>query len=141
MRLLLDTHIALWLDWGDKRLRSATGASIETHWRDGGVVYFSAISVWETAMLLHRRRIELREPIEDWVARFLDLPGMEAIAVTHRIAARAYGFDPYEGGDPADRILISTAIDLDCPLVTYDARITQFAKRHGRRYRFSAVAD
>jgi PIN domain nuclease of toxin-antitoxin system len=139
--LLIDTHIAVWLDNGDARLRHATAALIDGHWREGGVVYFSAISVWEIAMLLRRRRIELREPIEQWLAHFLDLPGMEPIAVTHRIAARAYDFDPYDGGDPADRILIATAIELDCPFVTYDTHIRQFAKRHGRRHGFSAVRD
>ena len=104
------------------------------------MVYFSAISVWEIAMLAHRGRIALREPIKDWVARFLDLPSMEAIAVTHRIAARAYSFDRYDGGDPADRMLIATAVELNCPLITYDARILQFAQRHGRRYGFTAIA-
>jgi PIN domain nuclease of toxin-antitoxin system len=139
--LLVDTHIVLWLESGDARLRGATVTLVDDHWRGGGVIYFSAISVWEIAMLVHRRRIELRESIGDWVARFLDRPGMEAIAVTHRIAARAYDFDPYDGGDPADHILIATAIELACPLVTYDRRILQFGKRYGRRHRFAAIAD
>jgi len=44
-----------------------------------------------------------------------------------------------EHPDPADRLLIATAIELDCPLVTYDARITRFAARHGGRYGFAAA--
>jgi PIN domain nuclease of toxin-antitoxin system len=38
--------------------------------------------------------------------------------------------------NPADRLLIATAIDLDCPFVTDDARIAGFAATHGRRYGF-----
>jgi PIN domain nuclease of toxin-antitoxin system len=138
--LLVDTHIALWLDSGNPRLRRSTAARMDEHWRAGGLLYLSAISIWEIAMLVHRRRIALSEPVEDWVVRFLDVPSIEAIAVTHRIAARAYGFGPYDGGDPADRVLIATAIERECPLVTYDRRILQFGKSHGRRYGFSAVA-
>jgi PIN domain nuclease of toxin-antitoxin system len=39
--------------------------------------------------------------------------------------------------DPADRLLIATAIELACPLATYDQRITHFARKHGRQYRFA----
>jgi len=37
-------------------------------------------------------------------------------------------------------MLIATAIDLACPLVTYDERIALFGADHGSRYGFSACA-
>jgi PIN domain nuclease of toxin-antitoxin system len=40
--------------------------------------------------------------------------------------------------DPADRLLIASAIELACPLVTYDERILRFAAEYGRPYRFTA---
>ena len=36
--LLLDTHIALWLDSGDTRLRAPTRFLIEECWQNGGTV-------------------------------------------------------------------------------------------------------
>ena len=42
--------------------------------------------------------------------------------------------------DPADRLLIATAIELACPLVTYDDRILRFAAEHGRQYGFASTA-
>jgi len=36
--------------------------------------------------------------------------------------------------------LIATAIELACPLVTYDERIVRFGKKHGRQYRFAVDA-
>ena len=45
-----------------------------------------------------------------------------------------------EHRDPADRLLISTTIELACPLVTYDERIQHFGKRRGRQYRFAVVS-
>jgi PIN domain nuclease of toxin-antitoxin system len=39
-----DTHIALWLDSGDLRLRAPTRALIVGCWQSGGTILFSAIS-------------------------------------------------------------------------------------------------
>ena len=34
---------------------------------------------------------------------------------------------------------LASAIDLACPLVTYDERILRFDERHGRQYGFTAL--
>jgi PIN domain nuclease of toxin-antitoxin system len=135
--LLLDTHIALWLDSGDERLGEATRRTIETAWRDGGRIFLSAVSVWEIAMLVDKGFIELDLPVNDWAERFLDGPGLEAVSLNHAAAARAYNLHHLEHRDPADRLLIASAIGLGCPLVTHDDRIRRFAKTRGRQYRFS----
>ena len=49
----------------------------------------------------------------------------------------AIGSIIFEHRDPADRLLIATAIELACPLVTYDERIARFGEKHGRRHRFA----
>jgi len=54
----------------------------------------------------------------------------------HQTASRAYQLHHFEHRDPADRLLISTAIELACPLVTYDGRIARFGERRGRQDRF-----
>jgi PIN domain nuclease of toxin-antitoxin system len=135
-RLLLDSHIALWLDGGDDRLLAATRALIDGCWQGGGTISLSAVSVWEIALLVDTGRIELDIPIEAWVERFIDRPGIEAVPLGHRAACRSYRLHHLEHRDPADRLLIATAIELACPLVTYDERIQGFAKRHGRQYGF-----
>jgi hypothetical protein len=43
--VLLDTHIALWLDSGDERLRPPTRDQIDSCWRNGGTIFFSAVTV------------------------------------------------------------------------------------------------
>jgi PIN domain nuclease of toxin-antitoxin system len=75
--------------------------------------------------------------VDAWVQRFLDRPGIEAVPLAHRAAARSYQLHHLEHRDPADRLLIATAIELRCPLVTYDERITQFGKKRGRQQGFS----
>lgn len=135
-RLLLDTHIVLWLDSGDDRLRPVTGALIDGCWRSGGTIFLSAITVWQIAFLVDAGRIELDLPTPAWIACFLDRPGIEAAPLGERAASRSYQLYHFAHRDPADRLRIATAIELDCQLVTYNERIVRFGVTHGRQYRF-----
>ena len=134
--LLLDTHIVLWLDSGNERLRPPTRTLIDECWRSGGTIYTSSITAWEIALLVDRGLIDLDVPVDTWVRRFLQRPGIEAVRLSHEAASRSYQLHHLAHRDPADRLLIATSIELACPLVTYDARITRFGRTHGRQYRF-----
>jgi len=131
--LLLDTHIVLWLDNGDPRLKEATRIMIDRRWLAGGSVLVSAVSAWEIALLADTGRISLDRSPEAWVERFVGRPGVEAVPLTCRAASRAYGLQHFERCDPADRLLVATAIELACELVTYDGPITDYALGHGRQ--------
>jgi len=135
--VLLDTHIALWLDSGSDRLRPATRVLIDGIRQDGGTVLLSAVTAWEIALLVDTRRVELDIPVQAWVERFADRPGVAAVPLGPCAASRAYQLHHLEHRDPADRLLIATAIELACPFVTYDERIARFAARHGRQYGFA----
>jgi PIN domain nuclease of toxin-antitoxin system len=67
------------------------------------------------------------------VERFLGRPGVSAVPITWRAAARACGLPNFERRDPGDRLLIATALELGCPLVTYDGPIAEYAAGHGRQ--------
>ncbi len=134
--LLLDTHSPLWLDSGDERLRRHTRDLIDRRWSAGGTIYLSPVSAWEIALLINAGRMDLGMAASDGVRRFLGRPGLASAPLTCLAAASSYQLDPLEHRDPADRLLIATAIDLACPLITYDARILDFAQAHGREYAF-----
>jgi PIN domain nuclease of toxin-antitoxin system len=108
--------------------------------RYGGSILISAAAVWETAQLVDTGRISLDRPVEAWLERFTARPGLAAMPLTASAAAGAYRLHHLEHRDPADRLMIATAIELSCPLVTYDARIVRFAEAHGGRYGFSTLA-
>ncbi|MGH9482904.1 MAG: type II toxin-antitoxin system VapC family toxin, partial [Terriglobales bacterium] len=138
--LLLDTHIALWLDSGDPRLRPATIQLIDELRQAGGVVYLSAVSAWEIALLVDTGRIDLDLPVEAWLARFVAQPGVEGLPLSLGAAAAAYRLHAFPHRDPGDRLLMAAAIEIGCPLVSYDTRITQFARRHGSQLRLAVSA-
>jgi PIN domain nuclease of toxin-antitoxin system len=134
---LLDTHIALWLETGDLRLRSSTRGLLDDCWRAGGNILFSAVSAWEISLLASLGRFTLDLPAGLWVARFLERPGVASAPLMPRAGALSNQLQNLEHRDQGDRLLIATAIDLACPLVTYDAPIIKFAHDHGRNAGFS----
>jgi PIN domain nuclease of toxin-antitoxin system len=91
-------------------------------------------------LLVDVGRIDLDLPVDAWIERFLGRPGIEAAPLSLRAASRSYSLYHLEHRDPADRLLVATAIDLACPLVTYDERVAHFARKHGRQYRFAVEA-
>jgi len=137
--LLLDTHIALWLDSGDEQLRRSTRTLIDDCRQRSGTIFLSAVSAWEIAVLVDKEYIELDLTVDRWVARFLARPGVEPLKLDHRTASLAYPLDHLDSRDPADRLLVASAIALGCPLVTYDDRIQRFARSRGRQYGFTAA--
>lgn len=75
-----------------------------------------------------------------WIESFVHRPGIAVVPLTISAAARAYDLGGFESRDPADRLLIATAIELGCPLVTNDERILRFAAEHGRECGFTVRA-
>jgi PIN domain nuclease of toxin-antitoxin system len=71
---------------------------------------------------------------------FLDRPGIEAVPPGHRVACRCYAQHHFPHRDPADRPLIATAIELGCPLITYNERIVAFGEGRRRASGFAAAA-
>lgn len=91
----------------------------------------SAISFWETAMLVDRRRLGPAMDSDSWRRAVLDL-GISEIALSGRVGIAAVTLKNLHG-DPADRIICATALDGDGTLVTADKRIlvwTGALKRH-----------
>lgn len=126
-RLLLDTHVWVWLMNGDNRqLGSDVIARIEDV-ASVGEVYVSAISVWEVAMLESKGRIRIFKDCLDWVRDALAAPGVQLLPLSPEIAVASCRLPGAFHGDPADRILVASARLGDMHLVTYDERIVAYA--------------
>ena len=80
----------------------------------------SAMTFWEVAMLRNKSRLDFPEDVELW-RRELLAQGLIEIPVDGEMAARA-GLLAGIHGDPADRIIIATALG-GHRLVTADERI------------------
>lgn len=89
-------------------------------------VFVSSISCWEVSLLTSRGRLELAIPVEDWIARSEGLPWLQFVPLDNRIALRSNRLPGEIHDDPADRIIIATALTLGAALVTRDRRIQAY---------------
>jgi PIN domain nuclease of toxin-antitoxin system len=89
-------------------------------------VLVSAISVWEVAMLVAKRCIRLDRPVEQRVDIALALPGIQLAPLEPAIAVRSTKLPGEFLPDPADRIIVATALEHGVPFVTPDERIRSY---------------
>ncbi|MDO8751682.1 MAG: type II toxin-antitoxin system VapC family toxin [Dehalococcoidia bacterium] len=118
--LLLDTHALVWLVEGDQRLGRDGRELAEVALR-ADTIMVSAISFWELAMLSKHRRLVLAYSMDIWRRTVLQL-GIAEVPMAGDIGIIAAELDGLPG-DPADRIIMATALLRGCTLLTADERI------------------
>lgn len=122
--ILLDTHVLVWLDMGSPRLGRKALQSIDKALADDELAV-SAMSFWEVAMLAGEGRIELPCEVGQWRKELLD-KGMQEIPLHGDAAIRAGELRNFHG-DPADRMIVATVMELSASLVTADERILSWS--------------
>lgn len=126
--LLLDTHVWIWLNNGDSELKPAVIRDIDNA-AENGELFISAISVWEIATLVAKKRILMRASIHDWIEQALSQPGVELIPLYPAIAIESTLLPDGLNADPADRMIAATARAKSLTLMTRDVNIQQYAKQ------------
>lgn len=117
--IVLDTHAWIWWAASSRELSAPARHAID----GADCVGVCAISLWEVAMLVAKGRLEFdRDPLE-WMQQALALPRVELLPVTPDVAVEAAALGGEFPGDPADRLIVATALDYGAPLVTRDAKI------------------
>ncbi|MGP8250633.1 MAG: type II toxin-antitoxin system VapC family toxin [Terracidiphilus sp.] len=126
--LLLDTHTLLWMVEDHPRLGAETAKTLNRAAREDRIAV-GAITPWEIALLVSKKRIDLqRDPLE-WVRATLSLPGVHLVPLEPEIAVASTRL-PFEmHADPADRIIVATARHLGATLVTADRALLELAKK------------
>jgi PIN domain nuclease of toxin-antitoxin system len=118
--IVLDTHALIWWVGGSSELSPKARRAVQTAARRRELVA-SSISIFEIATAVRCGRLELSVPLDTWLDALGHLPELTIYPVTEEIARLAGSLDEKLPGDPADRLIASTALTLDCPLVTADA--------------------
>lgn len=127
-RILLDTHTWIWLEQGDDRLPVRARNQIEkAAW--SGSLFIAAISLLEVANMHRRGRVQFSIPLEQWFAETLDHRGMQIVPLTPAIAVETTLLPNSFHGDPADRLIASTARVENLILYTHDKAILRFGEQ------------
>jgi PIN domain nuclease of toxin-antitoxin system len=118
--ILLDTQVVAWLALQPGLLSAAAVDAIRAARAQDGVA-ISDKTLWELAMMVSKRRIDVQGPMIDFLRAAED----EALVlpIDSAVAERSMTFSPNFPKDPADRIIAATALVHGLTLVTADEAI------------------
>jgi PIN domain nuclease of toxin-antitoxin system len=121
-RVLLDTHVWLWWSIEDRQsLSGRAWATLEA----ASQKWLAAISCWELAKLVEKKRLGFTIPTLVWIRRSLVELNLRIADLTPEIAVESTQLSGFHS-DPADQLIVATGRVLGLPLVTSDKRILAY---------------
>jgi PIN domain nuclease of toxin-antitoxin system len=120
--MLLDTCALLWLAGDPASLSDRARAAIADA---PGLLYVSAISALEIGVKVRKGKLELPMPPEDWWALALRTHDLTEVEVDGDLGLASAALPPIHR-DPADRIIVATALAMGLPVLTPDPHIAAY---------------
>lgn len=120
--IALDTHILIWDALSPNRLSTAAVDAIAAANQADGIVV-ADISLWEIAMLLQKGRVQVATDCRAFLNLILQANQIQVQSITPQIAALSTQCLSTINADPADRLIVATALTAGVPLVTADRRL------------------
>ena len=122
MKILLDTHVWLWLQTAPERLSEE---ALDRLSDAGNDLFLSAASGWEIAIKHALGKLPLPEPPISYVPSRLASSGVAALPVEMRHALRVADL-PDHHRDPFDRLLVAQAQLKGLQLMTADPQLSRY---------------
>ncbi|MDA2914013.1 type II toxin-antitoxin system VapC family toxin [Acidobacteriia bacterium AH_259_A11_L15] len=123
MLYVADTHTLVWvLTNQTRRLGSRARKAFEAADRGQVVVHLSVVTLLELDWLEQAGKLAIKESLEELVRNLSVVPGYNLVALTAEIILRSRKFRAF---DSMDRLIVATAEEMDCPLITADAAIQE----------------
>ncbi len=122
--IILDTHALIWLNLGLPQLGPRARQSADEALLEGRLAV-SAVSFWEVAVLVERRRVEFDRSTGRWHQELLR-SGVIEVPLDGRTAIAAIELSDLHS-DPADRFIAATAILNEARLITADWRLLNWS--------------
>jgi PIN domain nuclease of toxin-antitoxin system len=116
--IVVDTHALLWWALDPDHLSGEAQKQLSDMERDGG--FASAISIWELAIKVKRKKLELPLSVDEFKARVERGGVVQLVPVDADLWLRSVAL-PWSHSDPADRVIVATALALGLPLLTKDS--------------------
>ncbi len=121
MRLLLDTHVFLWLQSAPERLGERLDLVTDTR----NELTVSAASSWEIAIKCEIGRLQLPEEPDRYVPSRIRMIGARALPIEHSHALAVAGL-PALHRDPFDRLLVAQAQLEGLTILTADEALARY---------------
>jgi PIN domain nuclease of toxin-antitoxin system len=124
--IILDTHAWIWFISNPENLSKRAKKAVKAAVNDKSIL-ISSISAWELALLVRKKRLKLTIEVTDWIAKSESLPFIQFVPVTNSIAVKSVNLPLPLHPDPADRIIIATALSVGASLVTKDEKLLGYS--------------
>ena len=124
--IVLDTCAIIWDALGADRLTTKAKQTLKAAEADNELV-ISDISIWEIAMLVSRKRLEIEETAASFINLYLQYRTITVQPISSEIAELSVSFGQEINNDPADRIIAATTILTGAKLVTADDNLINSA--------------
>jgi PIN domain nuclease of toxin-antitoxin system len=124
MTCLLDTHVWVWSQECPDKLGKCTREILEN---PQSKLLVLTISTLEMARLVSIGHLKLNGSLKHWINTSLEFLLADSVDVSHDVARRAYELKEPFHKDPADRLLVSTALCRQCCLITADEKILAYS--------------
>jgi PIN domain nuclease of toxin-antitoxin system len=123
VKILLDTHTWIWSQESPEKLGSGAHNALAD---EDNRLFVSPISSLEIARLAWGGRLTLAGRLQTWIAESIQALLADTVPLTHDIALAAYDLPGEFHRDPADRMLVATAVVHDLTLMSADERILAY---------------
>jgi PIN domain nuclease of toxin-antitoxin system len=124
-RLLIDTHVLLWIATGSRKLSGHARAVIADPTSE---IWISAASVWEIANKAALGRLRLSVGIAQWLPARMQENALSPLPITQEHAIVAAEL-PRHHQDPFDLMLIAQALVEDLAILTADTQFDRYDVR------------
>lgn len=129
--MILDTNVWIRFVVGFD-LHQATFDHIENIQASGERLAVSAFTLWEVAKLVERSRIDLSMSLDTFFDLGLMGSNVEVVPLSRRVASLSCQLPPGMNNDPADQVIIATAMIHREVLATLDRDLVRYP--HCRTY-------
>lgn len=126
--ILLDSHTFVWLANGDSQLGPEARQIIREAYQSDSL-FLSPISLWEIGLKASRGRLQFDRPLRPWMHDALRLTRTRLAPLSVEIALDSAELPAEFHGDPADRIIASTARMGGLLLLTDDAKLLALSRK------------
>jgi PIN domain nuclease of toxin-antitoxin system len=117
--IVMDTCAIIW-DAIDPAKISAKAKKAINKADENNALFICDISLWEIAMLITRKRVEIDETPANFLRLVLSSKNYTVVSISPEIAELSVTLASEINNDPADRIIVASAMLKQAPLVTAD---------------------
>ena len=122
MKLLLDTHTLIWAVDDPAQLAPRAAAELQD---PANELLLSAGSIWELAIKVGAKKLELSMPYGQWISQAISDLGLIILPISVEHADVQTEL-PFHHRDPFDRLLVAQSLYEQVPIVSIDPQLDPY---------------